>query len=66
MHGVPGDYNLVALDYLEDADVIWMGDANELNAGESGARLSSIQSYAHVANNIAQGTLPTDTQESRV
>lgn len=34
LHGVPGDYNLVALDYLDDAGLKWIGDANELNAGE--------------------------------
>jgi hypothetical protein len=33
LHGVPGDYNLVALDYVEDVGLKWVGDANELNAG---------------------------------
>lgn len=32
--GVPGDYNLISLDYLEPAGLKWIGDANELNAGE--------------------------------
>lgn len=35
VHGVPGDYNLVSLDYLPQADLDWVGDANELNAGKS-------------------------------
>ncbi|WVQ76006.1 hypothetical protein IAR50_005642 [Cryptococcus sp. DSM 104548] len=31
--GVPGDFNLAALDYIEqDPDVQWVGNANELNA----------------------------------
>lgn len=34
VHGVPGEYNLVSLDYLRDAGLEWVGDANELNAGE--------------------------------
>lgn len=34
IHGVPGDYNLVSLDYIEGAGLAWVGDANELNAGE--------------------------------
>lgn len=34
VHGVPGDYNLVALDYLSDAGLKWVGSVNELNAGE--------------------------------
>jgi pyruvate decarboxylase len=34
VHGVPGDYNLVALDYLPDNGLSWVGSVNELNAGE--------------------------------
>lgn len=34
LHGLPGDYNLVALDYLPKAGVKWVGSVNELNAGE--------------------------------
>jgi pyruvate decarboxylase len=34
VHGVPGDYNLVALDYLPKCDLNWVGSVNELNAGE--------------------------------
>jgi pyruvate decarboxylase len=31
--GVPGDYNLELLDYVEkDKDLTWVGNANELNA----------------------------------
>jgi pyruvate decarboxylase len=33
VHGLPGDYNLVALDYLEKAGLKWVGNCNELNAG---------------------------------
>lgn len=33
LHGVPGDYNLKALDFVEPAGLKWIGDANELNAG---------------------------------
>lgn len=34
VHGVPGDYNLVALDYLPEAGLKWVGSVNELNAGK--------------------------------
>lgn len=34
VHGVPGDYNLVALDYLPKCGLNWVGSVNELNAGE--------------------------------
>lgn len=33
VHGVPGDYNLVALDYLPECKLNWVGSVNELNAG---------------------------------
>lgn len=33
VHGVPGDFNLVALDYLEQCGLNWVGNCNELNAG---------------------------------
>lgn len=33
VHGVPGDFNLVALDYLNPLGLKWVGNANELNAG---------------------------------
>jgi len=34
VHGVPGDYNLTALDYLPNAGLKWVGSVNELNAGQ--------------------------------
>lgn len=34
LHGVPGDYNLVALDYLPKCGLHWVGNCNELNAGK--------------------------------
>jgi thiamine pyrophosphate-dependent acetolactate synthase large subunit-like protein len=33
IHGVPGDYNLVALDYIPKIGLKWVGNCNELNAG---------------------------------
>lgn len=38
VHGVPGDYNLVALDYLNSCGLHWVGSVNELNAGPSRSR----------------------------
>lgn len=34
VHGLPGDYNLVALDYLPGSGLTWVGSVNELNAGK--------------------------------
>jgi pyruvate decarboxylase len=33
VHGVPGDYNLASLDYIERCGMKWVGNANELNGG---------------------------------
>ena len=33
LHGLPGDFNLLALDYVEKSGVRWVGNCNELNAG---------------------------------
>lgn len=33
VHGVPGDYNLTLLDFVEPAKLLWVGNVNELNAG---------------------------------
>lgn len=35
VHGLPGDFNLVALDYIPKSGLKWVGNANELNAGMS-------------------------------
>lgn len=32
IHGVPGDYNLVALDYIQATGLHWVGNSNELTA----------------------------------
>lgn len=33
IHGLPGDFNLVALDYIPKVGLTWVGSVNELNAG---------------------------------
>ena len=38
VHGVPGDYNLSALDYLPKCGLHWVGNCNELNAGMVSSR----------------------------
>lgn len=34
IHGLPGDYNLASLDYVSECGLRWVGNVNELNAGE--------------------------------
>ncbi|OQD84930.1 hypothetical protein PENANT_c011G09159 [Penicillium antarcticum] len=40
--GVPGDFNLTCLDYVDSCGLNWVGNVNELNAGE----LSAINAIA--------------------
>ncbi|CAI6091052.1 unnamed protein product [Clonostachys chloroleuca] len=35
IHGLPGDFNLTRLDYVEPCGLTWVGNANELNNGET-------------------------------
>ncbi|KAJ5901468.1 pyruvate decarboxylase-like protein [Penicillium taxi] len=52
VHGVPGDYNLVSLDYVSKAGLRWVGNCNELNAGYAAdgyARVHGISALMTVA-----------------
>ncbi|PYH81785.1 pyruvate decarboxylase [Aspergillus uvarum CBS 121591] len=52
VHGVPGDYNLVALDDVLKAGLRWIGNCNELNAGYAAdgyARVHGISALMTVA-----------------
>lgn len=45
VHGLPGDYNLVACDYVPKCNLTWVGSCNELNAAYAAdgyARVSGI------------------------
>ncbi|KAJ5190936.1 uncharacterized protein N7498_009921 [Penicillium cinerascens] len=48
VHGVPGDYNITALDYIVPAGLEWVGNCNELNAGYAAdgyARVNGIGAF---------------------
>ncbi len=60
IHGVPGDYNLVALDYIPKLGLQWVGNCNELNAG-----IIFLPTKPTIqVSNISQDTPPTDTPAS--
>lgn len=55
VHGVPGDYELEALDYIEPAGLKWVGNVNELNAGYAAdgyARIRGISALVTTFGNI--------------
>lgn len=57
VHGVPGDYNLVALDYLPKAGLKWVGSVNELNAGYASDGYARIKGIAAMITTFGVGEL---------
>ncbi|CAI7671787.1 unnamed protein product [Penicillium palitans] len=57
IHGVPGDYNLTVLDYLEPAGLHWVGNANELCAGYAADGYARIKGIAALITSFGVGEL---------
>ncbi|OAA73789.1 pyruvate decarboxylase [Cordyceps fumosorosea ARSEF 2679] len=57
VHGVPGDYNLVALDYLPKAGLKWVGSVNELNAAYAADGYARINTVGAVVTTFGVGEL---------
>ncbi|KAH9835066.1 pyruvate decarboxylase [Teratosphaeria destructans] len=57
IHGVPGDFNLIALDYLEQAGVQWVGNCNELNAGYAADGYSRVKGMGALVTTFGVGEL---------
>ncbi|KAI2471401.1 thiamine diphosphate-binding protein [Annulohypoxylon bovei var. microspora] len=57
IHGVPGDYNLTLLDYVEPAGLRWVGNANELNAGYAADGYARIKGIGALVTTFGVGEL---------
>ncbi|KAH7125694.1 thiamine pyrophosphate enzyme [Dendryphion nanum] len=57
IHGVPGDYNLTLLDYVEPAGLLWVGNANELNAGYAADGYARIKGVGALITTFGVGEL---------
>lgn len=57
VHGVPGDYNLELLDYVEPAGLLWVGNANELNAGYAADGYARIKGVGALVTTYGVGEL---------
>jgi pyruvate decarboxylase len=57
IHGVPGDYNLELLDYVEPAGLRWVGNANELNAGYAADGYARIKGIGALITTFGVGEL---------
>lgn len=57
IHGVPGDYNLVALDYIPKVGLKWVGNVNELNAGYAADGYARINGISAIVTTFGVGEL---------
>ncbi|KAJ5213311.1 hypothetical protein N7449_000480 [Penicillium cf. viridicatum] len=57
IHGVPGDYNLTVLDYLELAGLHWVVNANELCAGYAADGYGRIKGISALITSFGVGEL---------
>ncbi|KAK7397710.1 hypothetical protein QQX98_012925 [Neonectria punicea] len=57
IHGVPGDYNLTVLDYLEPTGLRWVGNANELNAGYAADGYARTKGLSALVTSFGVGEL---------
>ncbi|KAL7273822.1 hypothetical protein RUND412_003299 [Rhizina undulata] len=57
VHGVPGDFNLAALDLLPDAGLYWVGNCNELNAAYACDGYARIKGLSALITTFGVGEL---------
>lgn len=57
VHGVPGDYNLQALDYLPKCGLSWAGNCNELNAGYAADGYARVKGISAMITTFGVGEL---------
>ncbi|KXJ90363.1 Thiamin diphosphate-binding protein, partial [Microdochium bolleyi] len=53
--GVPGDYNLRLLDYVEPSGLHWVGNCNELNAAYSADGYARVKGLSAVITTFGVG-----------
>ncbi|VUC23651.1 unnamed protein product [Clonostachys rosea] len=57
VHGLPGDYNLVALDYLPECGLKWVGSVNELNSAYAADGYARVKGIAALITTFGVGEL---------
>lgn len=57
VHGVPGDYNLNLLDYVKPSGLVWVGNANELNAAYAADGYARIKGIGALVTTFGVGEL---------
>lgn len=57
VHGVPGDFNLAALDLIPDAGLYWVGNCNELNAAYASDGYARVKGISAMITTFGVGEL---------
>ncbi|KAI0845347.1 pyruvate decarboxylase [Daldinia vernicosa] len=57
VHGLPGDFNLVALDYLPKTGLKWVGNCNELNAAYAADGYARVKGISAIVTTFGVGEL---------
>ncbi|CAJ2508582.1 Uu.00g136080.m01.CDS01 [Anthostomella pinea] len=57
IHGLPGDYNLISLDYLPKAGLKWVGNCNELNAAYAADGYARVKGIGAIMTTFGVGEL---------
>ncbi|KAK3689988.1 thiamine diphosphate-binding protein [Podospora appendiculata] len=57
IHGLPGDFNLVALDYIPKAGLKWVGSVNELNAAYAADGYARAKGISAIVTTFGVGEL---------
>ncbi|KAH9890869.1 pyruvate decarboxylase [Xylariomycetidae sp. FL2044] len=57
IHGLPGDYNLVALDYIPKVGLKWVGNCNELNAAYAADGYARVKGISAIVTTFGVGEL---------
>lgn len=57
VHGVPGDFNLVALDYIKPNGLQWVGNCNELNAAYAADGYARVKGVGALVTTFGVGEL---------
>ncbi|KAI5285462.1 Pyruvate decarboxylase 1 [Ascosphaera acerosa] len=57
VHGLPGDYNLRFLDYLEKENLKWVGNVNELNASYAADAYGRVKGMGCIVTTFGVGEL---------
>lgn len=57
IHGVPGDYNLRLLDFVEPSGLLWAGNANELGAAYAADAYARIKGISALITTFGVGEL---------